>query len=81
MSKRRLSKLSENEKKEKNYMVEVEVSGFAYYKEKAESEDKAVEQAEKRKMKFPENVDDTDIEVSATDVWEIKEGSEYEHRT
>ena len=59
-------------KKEKDYIVELEVSGKILTKEKAPDEEKAVSQAEEWDyIRLPENVENHDVEVTPVDVEEI----------
>ena len=60
-------------KMKKKFMVELEVTGTVYVTEEAESPEQAIKQAESKKIKYPSNSDDKDIEITAIDVWEIED--------
>ena len=68
-------------KKEKDFIVELELSGKILTKEKAEDEEEAVSQAEEWDyIRLPENVENHDVEVNPTDVWEKKKGKGEERK-
>ncbi|MBA7553814.1 hypothetical protein ES705_46413 [subsurface metagenome] len=62
------------EKKEKDFIVELEVSGRILTREKAEDGEQAVSQAEDWDyINLPENTEESDIEVTPVNVEEVKE--------
>jgi len=61
-------------KKEKDYIVELEVAGKILTRERAEDEEEAVAQAEDWDyINLPENVEESDVEVTPVDVEEISQ--------
>ena len=62
------------EKKEKDFIVELEVSGRILTKERAKDEEEAVSRAEEWDyINLPENTEESDVEVTPVDVEEVKE--------